>query len=122
MEIRGKLHEIGVSVQVTDSLKKREFILEYIENPQYPEYLKFELINEKVNLLNDLKAGQTVEVYFNLRGRPFTDKSGKKGYFNSMLCWRIKPDLSQVDNSEKESGITISPSESSEPEEDDLPF
>ena len=37
MEIKGKVHEVAPTVQVTDSLKKRELILEYIENPQYPE-------------------------------------------------------------------------------------
>jgi hypothetical protein len=41
MEIKGKVHEVSPTTQVTESLKKRELIVEYIENPQYPEYLKF---------------------------------------------------------------------------------
>ena len=44
MEIKGKVHEVSPTTQVTDSLKKRELIVEYVENPQYPEYLKFEAI------------------------------------------------------------------------------
>lgn len=89
MEIKGKLHEIAPTQQVTDSMKKREVIVEYIENPQYPEYLKFEAIQDKTSLLDSFKVGDNVEVFFNLRGRPWTDKTGKKTYFNSLQLWKI---------------------------------
>ena len=78
MEVKGKVHEVGPTTQVTDSLKKRELILEYIENPQYPEYVKFEAIQDRCNILDNVKVGDDVEVFFNLRGRPWTDKTGKK--------------------------------------------
>lgn len=117
MDIKGKVHEVLPTQQVTDSLKKRELIVEYIENPQYPEYLKFEMVNDKVNLVDNLKAGQDVEVFFNLRGRPWTDKTGKKSYFNSMQLWKVNV-LSGA------SGPTYAPPAelSSKSEEDDLPF
>ena len=89
MDIKGKVHEIGATAQVTDSLKKRELIVEYVENPQYPEYLKFEAIQDRCNLLDSVKVGDDVEVFFNLRGRPWTDKTGKTSYFNSLVIWRI---------------------------------
>ena len=75
MEIKGKVHEVSPTVQVTESLKKRELIVEYIENPQYPEYLKFEAIQDRCNLLDNVKVGDDIEVFFNLRGRPWTDKN-----------------------------------------------
>ncbi len=120
MEIKGKVYEIAPTVQVTESLKKRELILEYIENPQYPEYLKFEAIQERCNLLDNLKVGDDVEVFFNLRGRPWTDKTGKKTYFNSLQLWKI--------NSLAGAGASKTPEYappadiSSSPEDDDLPF
>ncbi len=89
MQVKGKIHEVSATQQVTDSLKKRELILEYVENPQYPEYLKFEAIQDRCDLLNSLKPGDDVEVSFNLRGRPWTDKTGKKSYFNSLQLWKI---------------------------------
>ena len=89
MEIIGKVHDVLRTQQITDSLKKRELIIEYIENPQYPEYLKFEAIQDKCDLLDNLKVGDNVEVFFNLRGRPWTDKEGKKTYFNSMHIWKV---------------------------------
>ena len=89
MDIKGKVHEVSETTQVTDSLKKRELIVEYVENPQYPEYLKFEAIQDRCALLDNIKAGDDVEVFFNLKGRPWTDKTGKKVYFNSMQLWRV---------------------------------
>lgn len=120
MEIKGKVYEIGATMQVTESLKKRELILEYIENPQYPEYLKFEAIQDRCNLLDAVKVGDDVEVFFNLRGRPWTDKTGKKTYFNSMQLWKI--------NSLAGAGTAPAPQYappadiSAAPDEDDLPF
>jgi hypothetical protein len=120
MEIKGKVYEVSPTVQVTESLKKRELILEYIENPQYPEYLKFEAIQDRCNLLDNTKVGDDIEVFFNLRGRPWTDKTGKKTYFNSLQLWKI--------NVLAGAGASTTPAYappadlSSSPDEDDLPF
>jgi len=89
MQIKGKIHEILPTNQVSDSLKKRDLILEYAENPQYPEYLKFEATNDKCAALDNFRPGQEVVVDFNLKGRPWTDKTGKKTYFNSLQIWKI---------------------------------
>ena len=120
MDIKGKVHEIGATTQVTESLKKRELIVEYVENPQYPEYLKFEAIQDRCNLLDNVKVGDDVEVFFNLRGRPWTDKAGKKSYFNSMQLWKINILSGAGNNTSPE---YAPPADiSSAPEEDDLPF
>ena len=42
MNVRGKIFEIYDVSKVSESFRKREFVIEYKENPQYPEYLKFE--------------------------------------------------------------------------------
>jgi hypothetical protein len=89
MEIKGKLTEIFNTQEVSDKFKKREFVVEYAENPQYPEYIKFEVVNDKVSILDKYKAGDAVEVHFNLRGRSWVDKLGKKSYFNTLVAWRI---------------------------------
>src|SRR5476651_275443 len=120
MEIKGKVHEVGATVQVTESLKKRELILEYIENPQYPEYLKFEAIQDRCNLLDNVKTGDDVEVFFNLRGRPWTDKTGKKTYFNSLQLWKITTVAGAGAKATPEYAAPADLSASAD--EDDLPF
>ena len=89
MEIKGKVHEVGATQQVSETFKKRDLIVEYAENPTYPEYISFEALQDKTALLDTFKAGDEVEVFFNLRGRPWTDKTGKTSYFNSLVIWRI---------------------------------
>ncbi len=120
MEIKGKVHEVSATAQVTESLKKRELILEYIENPQYPEYLKFEAIQDRCALLDNVKVGEDVEVFFNLKGRPWTDKTGKKTYFNSLQLWKINVLAGANGNTVPEYAPPVDLA--SAPDEDDLPF
>lgn len=119
MNIKGKLLEVFDTVQVTDSFRKREFVVEYVENPQYPEFVKFELTQDRCDLVNAFKPGEEIEVWFNLRGRKWTDPKGEVKYFNSLQAWRIQ-------QSTQEQGPSTPP-EQKEPgwlggEEDDLPF
>ena len=120
MEIKGKVHEVSATAQVTESLKKRELILEYIENPQYPEYLKFEAIQDRCALLDNVKIGEDVEVFFNLKGRPWTDKTGKKTYFNSLQLWKINV-LGSTAPASPEYAAPVNLS-AAPGEDDDLPF
>ena len=89
MEIKGKVHEIGALQQVSETFKKRDLIIEYAENPTYPEFIRFEALQDKTSLFDSLKQGDDIEVSFNLRGRPWTDKTGKTSYFNSLVVWRL---------------------------------
>lgn len=119
MDIKGKVHEVGTTQQVSETFKKRELIVEYAENPTYPEYLKFEAINDKCDALNELKAGDEVTVYFNLRGRPWTDKTGKTSYFNSLVLWKFDVNKTVAgEATQYETPVNASASS----EDDDLPF
>lgn len=89
MEIKAKVHEIGDVQQVTDTFKKRDLIVEYAENPQFVEYIRFEATQDRTSLFDNLNVGDEVEVSFNLRGRPWTNKDGITTYFNSLVAWRV---------------------------------
>ena len=97
MQIKAKMLEIFEIQQVTNTFKKREFVVEYAENPQYPEFLKFELIQDKCDILDDFSIGQEVEVHFNLKGRKWTNPKGEIVYFNTLQAWRILDTSSQPD-------------------------
>ena len=92
MEIKAKLLEIFNTQQISQTFRKREFVVEFAENPQYPEYVKFELIQDKCDLLDSMKVGDVVNVSFNLKGRKWTDPQGQVKYFNSLQAWRITPE------------------------------
>lgn len=91
MTIQGKLHVKYDTNQVSDRFQKREFVIEYVENPMYPQYVLFQLVQDKVGLLDAVEAGAMLEVDFNLRGRSWTSPQGDTKYFNSLDAWRIKP-------------------------------
>lgn len=89
MNIKGRIIEIFETQQVSEKFKKREFVIECGENTQYPEYIKFETVQDKVNLVDSYKMGEEVDVFFNLRGRAWTNQQGVKNYFNSLQAWKI---------------------------------
>ncbi len=121
MDIKGKVHEVSPVQNVTETFKKRELVVEYAENPQYPEFIKFEALQDKVNLFDNIQVGDQVEVFFNLRGRPWTDKNGKTSYFNTLVVWRINVlSGNQAESAQPEYAAPVDIS--SAPDEDDLPF
>jgi hypothetical protein len=124
MNIKGKILEVKDTAQVTETFRKREFVVEYADNPQYPEFIKFELIQDRCDLLDDFQAGQEVEVHFNLKGRKWTDPQGEVKYFNSLQAWRIDPVSSAVPDQGADPGATEQPAwlDANDGDDDDLPF
>ena len=122
MEIKGKVHEIGALQQVSETFKKRDLIIEYAENPTYPEFIRFEALQDKTSLSDSLKQGDDIEVSFNLRGRPWTDKTGKTSYFNSLVVWRINALTNSAAAAATPQYAPPADLNNAPGEEDDLPF
>ena len=116
MQITGKLTEIFEAKQLTEKFRKREFVVEYAENTQYPEYIKFELKQDKCDLIDGFKKNDFIEVHFNLTGKPWTNKEGVTSYFTNLVAWKInKADNASQQSSDEEPHIESS-------SDDDLPF
>ncbi len=122
MDIKGKVHEISPVITVSEKFKKRELIIEYAENPTYPEFVKFEAVQEKVNLFDNINVGDQVELFFNLRGRAWKDpKTDKTAYFNTLSVWRINS-LGSGGAAQAAPEYAAPVDISSAPDDDDLPF
>src|SRR3546814_516693 len=117
MEIKCKVHEVGEEQQVTDTFRKRELIVQYAENPQFVEHIKFETTNDRVSILDGLSPGDDITVSFNLRGRPWTNKEGVTMYFNSLVAWKVNKL-----NSEPTETVKPPVDISHDQYDDDLPF
>lgn len=128
MEIKAKIQKIFPTQQVTGTFKKREFVVEYADNPQYPEFIKFECIQDKCDQLDSFSEGQDVNVSFNLKGRKWTDPQGVDKYFNSLQAWRITAEQAQAAAPAPAGATPPPPASNDEPdwlnadESDDLPF
>ena len=115
MNIKGKLVEIFDTVQITETFKKREFIIQDNKNPEYPEYIKIELIQDKVELLNSLNVGDEINVLINIKGRKWEDKEGNIKYFNSIQGWKIESESGNMNQENEQENIN-------QDSDDDLPF
>ncbi|MEJ8801800.1 DUF3127 domain-containing protein [Pontibacter sp. H249] len=88
-DIQGKLYEAFEEQQISEKFRKREFVLE-IPDGSFTQYVKFQLTQDKCNLLDQFKNGDEVKVTFNLTGKPFT-KNGQTMYFTNLQAWRMEP-------------------------------
>jgi len=120
MIVDGKIVEKYDTQNIKETFKKREFVLEYAENPQYPEFIKFELIQSNCDQLDSLNVGDEVSVNFNLKGRKWTDPKGEVKYFNSLQAWRV--DRKTAGASDNPPPPTEEWSKEDFSKDDDLPF
>ena len=111
MQIEGKLYKIFDEQQVSETFKKRQFVVESSENSMYKEYISFDLVQDKCDILNAFNVGDNIKVSFNIRGREWQSSDGNLKYFNTLQAWRI--DKVSQDNTRTDSHSI---------EEDDLPF
>ena len=90
MEIKGNIKKILPTVEISDRFRKREFIVEYSKNPEYPQVIQFEMVQDRCELLDQFNEGQQVEIFFDLRGREWTSPQGEIKYFNTLQAWKIE--------------------------------
>ena len=109
MEIKGIIKKISETVQISDRFRKREFVVEYSNNPDYPQPIQFEMVQDRCELLDSFQEGQEVEVHFDLRGREWKSPQGQIKYFNSLQAWKLVAEQDEAKSSTKDiqkSGIT----------------
>ncbi len=89
LEAKGKLKLKGEEQKVSERFRKREFVLTD-ESSQYPQYISFQLTQDKCSLLDSVNLGDEITVSFNLRGREWKSPQGEIKYFNSLEAWKIE--------------------------------
>jgi len=89
MEIQGKIKLIDeTKTYGSNGFRKRELVVTTEE--QYPQHIMIEFVQDKTDLLDAYKEGDTVKVSINLRGREWVNPQGETKYFNSIQGWRIE--------------------------------
>ena len=77
------MEKIFDTEQKSASFQAREFVIE-VADGQYPQMVKFQLVQDKCALVDDYSEGDNIEVEFDLRGREWNGK-----YFTNLQAWRI---------------------------------
>src|SRR5688572_4373881 len=116
-ETSGRLHAVSETKQVTERLRKREFVVELVDNPRFPQFVQFELTGDRCEHLDGYEVGEQVRVEFSLRGREWKSPKGETKYFNSLDVWT-------VERAKGGSGASrsVSDDDPPPPSDDDVPF
>ena len=110
-DFKGEVAFITPTTSVSDKFKKRDITLK--SDGDYPQYVTFQLTQDKCDLADHVKPGDVVEVKYNLRGRKWEAQDGTIKYFNTIEAWTMSLSSSApvVNNQLKKNE-----------ESDDLPF
>lgn len=91
-EIIGKVIEILPVNQVSDKFKKREFVIEKKDtggSGVFIDYIKFQLTQDRCDLINDSFLNEEVKITFNVKGNKW-ERDGKVNYFTNLDAWKIE--------------------------------
>ena len=95
-EIQGKLHKVFPSENKSSNFQAREFVIE-VESGQYSQLIKFQLTQDRCDLIESYSEGEEIQVHFDLRGREWDGK-----YFINLNAWRLnRPSSTEKTDSPK---------------------
>ena len=89
LEMTGVLYRKMDMQKITDKLDKRDFVIETVDD-QYPQLVKFELVNDRCLVVDRHQVGDRVKVSFNVRGREWKKDDGSTVFFVALQAWRIE--------------------------------
>ena len=110
MSITGKITKI-FETEEKGNFRVRKLVLETID--KYPQVVALDFTQNNVGLLDDpiCKIGNYVEVFYNVRGREWTNANNQVLYFTSLQGWRVREFKEEVSTRDQ-----------APDREDDLPF
>jgi hypothetical protein len=123
-EITGKVIDISPVNQVSDKFKKREFVIEKKEaggSAVFIDYIKFQLIQDKCDLINESYLNEDVKIWFNLKGNKW-ERDGKVNYFTNLDAWKLEKISPAARDQNAPSHITLEDIPPENDELSDLPF
>ena len=112
----GKLHKIFDTEQKSATFQAREFVIE-VADGQYPQMVKFQLVQDKCNLVDGYSEGEAITVDFDLRGREWNGK-----YFTNLQAWRVARTDAAADAGGSDKAEFPTPAPAGGDFDDDIPF
>lgn len=130
-EIQGKIIQKGDTEQKSEKFKKREFVIESerVVNTTmiFNDFVKFQLTQDRCDLVETYQVGDMVKVNFDIRGNKW-EKNGETVYFTNLEAWRIEkvqaqdPEMAAAPMETVDQIPPPPPQNAMSVEEDDLPF
>lgn len=83
-EASGTIKLINDTQTFPSGFSKREFVIT-TEHDKYPQDLKFEVVKDRCDMLDEYEVGQKVQLNFDIRGNEYKDR-----YYVNLSCWKIQ--------------------------------
>ncbi len=83
LKVQGRLCEVFPEQAVTDSFRSRNFVIE--TDGQYPQFVQFQLVQDRCGIVDSHRIGHLVTVHFDLRGKKWQGK-----YITNLNAWKIE--------------------------------
>ena len=84
-EAEGAVIAIGETKEFgNNGFRKRDLVIETEGDSKYPQAVKFEVVKDECDKLDNVRVGQIVKVHFNLRGREYNGN-----YYTNLTAWRL---------------------------------
>jgi single-strand DNA-binding protein len=89
-ELRIRIVEVRSTEIIGEKGFKKREVIGMIEG-EYPEYYKFEFVNDNVGVPDDLIESTYATIKFNLKGRKIAGATSKDEdrYFTSLQAWSV---------------------------------
>ena len=91
-ELTGRLLAKYDTIQRSETFKTREFVLEKTDDiggRVFTNYIKFQCVQEKTNIIDRVNTGDEIKVFFNIKGSKW-EKDGRTNYITNLDAWKIE--------------------------------
>jgi hypothetical protein len=92
-EITGIVTKIYDIEAKSATFQTREFVISTEET--YPQFVKFQTVQDRCAIIDGHKEGDKIKVYFDLRGREWQGK-----YFTNLNAWKVEK-VGTIENTAK---------------------
>ncbi|MCU0378082.1 MAG: DUF3127 domain-containing protein [Bacteroidales bacterium] len=124
-EITGKIAEVYQIIKVNERFRKREFVIEHKESGSgqpYVDFIKFQLTQDKCDIIDESWLRHDVTVTFNIKGNRW-EKNGMVNYITNLNALTVTKGIAATpDGTKQVRNVTLEDSPSPSPDLDDLPF
>ncbi len=124
-QIAGKVAEVYPVNRVSERFRKREFVIEHKDSSSgqaFVDFLKFQLTQERCDLIDESWLRQEVTVTFKLKGNRW-EKNGMVNYITNLNALSVVRGATVTDGGEQTAPLPgLEDAPPPDPELDDLPF
>lgn len=119
-EVMGRMHKKYDTENKSETFRAREFVLEINTEGNYPQFVKFQMVQDRCAVIDPFNEGDLIKVHFDLRGREWNGK-----YLTNLNAWKVeKLEAAATSGNPVAPSAGYFPSADDEPASsgDDLPF